>query len=86
MELKKRKCILKQNIPAYKSKKLIFLGESNVYTLGTIGPHRVVSTKLPATGMARGAMIAAGSTTTRLLGKLICILLLILFFKLKISV
>ncbi|GFR12500.1 uncharacterized protein TNCT_304911 [Trichonephila clavata] len=43
-------------------------GESNVYTLGTIGPHRVVSTKLPATGMARGAMIAAGSTTTRLLG------------------
>ncbi|XP_035216976.1 uncharacterized protein LOC118190387 isoform X2 [Stegodyphus dumicola] len=43
-------------------------GESNVYTLGTVGPHRVVSTKLPATGMARGAMIAAGSTTTRLLG------------------
>ncbi|GIY69283.1 uncharacterized protein CDAR_284211 [Caerostris darwini] len=43
-------------------------GESNVYTLGTIGQHRVVSTKLPATGMARGAMIAAGSTTTRLLG------------------
>ncbi|XP_055948172.1 uncharacterized protein LOC129981370 isoform X3 [Argiope bruennichi] len=43
-------------------------GESNVYTLGNIGPHRVVSTKLPATGMARGAMIAAGSTTTRLLG------------------
>ncbi|XP_054713491.1 LOW QUALITY PROTEIN: uncharacterized protein LOC129222954 [Uloborus diversus] len=43
-------------------------GESNVYTLGTVGPHRVVSTKLPATGMARGAIIAAGSTTTRLLG------------------
>ncbi|XP_015919736.1 uncharacterized protein [Parasteatoda tepidariorum] len=43
-------------------------GESNVYTLGTVGPHRVVSTKLPATGMARGAMIAAGSTITRLLG------------------
>ncbi|RWS06121.1 uncharacterized protein B4U79_04925 [Dinothrombium tinctorium] len=43
-------------------------GESNVYTLGNIGWHRVVSTKLPAVGHSRGAMIAAGNTTTRLLG------------------
>ncbi|UXI18615.1 COP9 signalosome complex subunit 5-like [Sarcoptes scabiei] len=43
-------------------------GESNVYTLGNIGPHRVVATKLPAVGNTRSAMIAAGNTTTRLLG------------------
>ncbi|XP_013773679.1 uncharacterized protein LOC106458690 isoform X3 [Limulus polyphemus] len=43
-------------------------GESNVYTLGNIGAHRVVATKLPAVGHHRGAMIAAGNTTTRLLG------------------
>ncbi|KAG0414041.1 hypothetical protein HPB47_008810 [Ixodes persulcatus] len=43
-------------------------GESNVYTLGNIGAHRVVSTKLPAVGHSRGAIIAAGNTTTRLLG------------------
>ncbi|UYV69513.1 hypothetical protein LAZ67_6003863 [Cordylochernes scorpioides] len=43
-------------------------GESNVYTLGNIGNHRVVSTKLPASGHFRSATIAAGSTTTRLLG------------------
>lgn len=43
-------------------------GESNVYTLGNIGPHRVVATKLPAVGNSRSAMIAAGNTTTRLLG------------------
>ncbi|KAJ6224168.1 hypothetical protein RDWZM_002713 [Blomia tropicalis] len=43
-------------------------GESNVYTLGNIGSHRVVATKLPAVGNSRSAMIAAGSTTTRLLG------------------
>ncbi|OQR78680.1 hypothetical protein BIW11_00263 [Tropilaelaps mercedesae] len=43
-------------------------GESNVYTLGNIGRHRVVATKLPAIGHQRGAMIAAGNTTTRLLG------------------
>lgn len=46
-----------------------FLGESNVYTLGNIGQHRVVATKLPAVGNSRSAMIAAGNTTTRLLGK-----------------
>ncbi|XP_037091905.1 uncharacterized protein LOC119112042 isoform X2 [Pollicipes pollicipes] len=44
------------------------VGESNVYTLGNVGAHRVVSTKLPTVGHTRGAVIAAGSTTTRLLG------------------
>ncbi|CAK1546056.1 unnamed protein product [Leptosia nina] len=43
-------------------------GESNVYTLGTIGAHRVVTTKLPSVGRTREAMTAAGNTTTRLLG------------------
>nr|CAH7752919.1 unnamed protein product [Callosobruchus chinensis] len=43
-------------------------GESNVYTLGTIGAHRIVSTKLPAVGHTREATTAAGNTTTRLLG------------------
>lgn len=47
-------------------------GESNVYTLGNIGPHRVVATKLPAVGNSRSAMIAAGNTTTRLLGMFCC--------------
>ncbi|KAK3919649.1 50S ribosomal protein L9 [Frankliniella fusca] len=44
-------------------------GESNVYTLGNIGAHRIVSTKLPSVGHTREAMTAAGNTTTRLLGK-----------------
>lgn len=48
------------------------LGESNVYTLGDIGPYRVVSTKLPAVGHTRSAMIAGGNTTTRLLGMVMC--------------
>merc|ERR1719367_983825 len=47
-------------------------GEANVYTLGDLGCHRVVTTKLPMTtsaGDARdAALIATGSTTTRLLG------------------
>ena len=43
-------------------------GEANVYTLGQIGNHRVVSTKLPMTGRTRDALIATGGTTTRLLG------------------
>ncbi|XKL59919.1 hypothetical protein PGB90_000935 [Kerria lacca] len=43
-------------------------GESNIYTLGNIGIHRVVCTKLPTVGHTREAMIAAGNTTTRLLG------------------
>ncbi|KAL0270541.1 UNVERIFIED_CONTAM: hypothetical protein PYX00_007920 [Menopon gallinae] len=44
------------------------IGESNVYTLGNIGDHQVVCTKLPSVGHTREAMTAAGSTTTRLLG------------------
>ncbi|CAG2102765.1 unnamed protein product [Medioppia subpectinata] len=48
-------------------------GESNVYTLGNIGVHRVVSTKLPTVGHSRAAMIAAGNTTTRLLGTFQCV-------------
>ena len=40
-----------------------------MYTLGDIGKHRVVSTKLPmAGGHSRDALIATGGTTTRLLG------------------
>uniref|UniRef100_A0A1B0A3E7 Uncharacterized protein n=1 Tax=Glossina pallidipes TaxID=7398 RepID=A0A1B0A3E7_GLOPL len=49
--------------------KFVFiLGESNVYTLGNIGAHRIVSTKLPSVGSTREAMTATGNTTTRLLG------------------
>ncbi|XP_044584110.1 uncharacterized protein LOC123264717 isoform X4 [Cotesia glomerata] len=44
------------------------VGESNVYTLGNIGDHRIVCTKLPRVGHEREAMTAAGNTTTRLLG------------------
>lgn len=43
-------------------------GESNVYTIGYIGPHKVVSTKLPAIGRQMAAQISSGNTTTRLLG------------------
>ena len=46
-----------------------FIGESNVYTIGNIGEHRVVSTKLPYLGRdSRSAKISSGNTTTRLLG------------------
>lgn len=47
---------------------IFLLGESNVYTLGNIGAHRIVSTKLPSVGSTREAMTATGNTTTRLLG------------------
>ncbi|VDP86022.1 unnamed protein product [Echinostoma caproni] len=43
-------------------------GESNVYTIGNIGPHRVISTKLPMVGRELQAKISSGSITTRLLG------------------
>ncbi|PAA70033.1 hypothetical protein BOX15_Mlig020606g1 [Macrostomum lignano] len=43
-------------------------GDSHVYTIGFIGPHKCVSTKLPAVGRDRRAKIASGNTTTRLLG------------------
>lgn len=39
-----------------------------MYTLGNIGAHRIVSTKLPSIGSTREASIAAGNTCTRLLG------------------
>uniref|UniRef100_A0A0N5BAF4 PNP_UDP_1 domain-containing protein n=1 Tax=Strongyloides papillosus TaxID=174720 RepID=A0A0N5BAF4_STREA len=44
-------------------------GESNVYTTGNIGPHRVVATKLPGIGDGNfNAYISASGGTTRLLG------------------
>lgn len=43
-------------------------GDSNIYTLGWIGKHRVVATKLAAIGDSREATTSAGSITTRLLG------------------
>ena len=40
-----------------------------MYTIGTIGERRVVSTKLPLLGRdIRTAKISTGNTTTRLLG------------------
>ena len=47
---------------------IINQGETQAYTLGDIGGHRCVVTKLPMTGHTREASIASGSTTTRLLG------------------
>ncbi|XP_050422076.1 uncharacterized protein LOC126834301 isoform X2 [Adelges cooleyi] len=44
------------------------VGESNVYTLGKMGKHSVVCTKLPALGLSREATTAAGNAITRLLG------------------
>lgn len=43
-------------------------GESNVYTIGNIGQHKVVTTKLPQIGRQMAAQISSGNTTTRLLG------------------
>lgn len=48
-------------------------GESNVYTIGHIGPHKVVSTKLPQIGRQMAAQISSGNTTTRLLGTFDCV-------------
>lgn len=44
------------------------VGETQAYTLGDLGPHRVVVTKLPRTGSTEEASISSGSATTRLLG------------------
>eukprot|EP00090_Calanus_glacialis_P045143 TRINITY_DN8213_c0_g1_i2.p1 TRINITY_DN8213_c0_g1~~TRINITY_DN8213_c0_g1_i2.p1 ORF type:complete len:565 (+),score=205.78 TRINITY_DN8213_c0_g1_i2:81-1775(+) len=44
------------------------VGETVAYTVGDIGSHRCVVTKLPMTGHSREASIASGSSTTRLLG------------------
>uniref|UniRef100_A0A8R1XZS4 Winged helix-turn-helix domain-containing protein n=1 Tax=Onchocerca volvulus TaxID=6282 RepID=A0A8R1XZS4_ONCVO len=43
-------------------------GDSNIYTLGWIGKHQVVATKLAVIGDSREATTSAGSITTRLLG------------------
>ncbi|PIO60889.1 hypothetical protein TELCIR_17603 [Teladorsagia circumcincta] len=43
-------------------------GDSNVYSMGRIGNHRVVATKLASIGDTREATTSAGSITTRLLG------------------
>uniref|UniRef100_A0A0B7AVT3 Uncharacterized protein n=1 Tax=Arion vulgaris TaxID=1028688 RepID=A0A0B7AVT3_9EUPU len=43
-------------------------GASQVYTIGKIGSHNVVSTKLSKMGNAEGDMIASENTVTRLLG------------------
>jgi hypothetical protein len=43
-------------------------GDSNIYTIGKIGNHAVVATKLAVIGDSREATISAGSITTRLLG------------------
>jgi nucleoside phosphorylase len=43
-------------------------GDSHVYTIGKIGEHKVISTKLPSIGRLLKEKISSGSTTTRLLG------------------
>ena len=50
-------------------KLVLFSGESQVYTLGTIGQHGVVSTKLSRKGEGEEAHIASENTVTRMLGK-----------------
>ncbi|CAI5445574.1 unnamed protein product [Caenorhabditis angaria] len=52
-----------QTIHKYKSG-----GDSNVYTIGKIGEHKIVATKLALIGDSREAITSAGSITTRLLG------------------
>jgi hypothetical protein len=51
---------------------LYISGESNAYTIGYIGEHKCVSTKLPMIGHDRSAQISSGNTTTRLLGIYLC--------------
>jgi len=43
-------------------------GEGTVYTIGSIGRHRIVTTKLSRIGYGEDAKTAAGNTVTRLLG------------------
>lgn len=62
-------CFFLKHFWIFSNRNFVFiLGESNVYTLGNIGAHRIVSTKLPSVGSTREAMTATGNTTTRLLG------------------
>ena len=46
-------------------------GEGLVYTVGKIGGHTVVATKLPRIGHGQGATVSAGNNITRLLGILL---------------
>ena len=39
-----------------------------MYTIGNIGHHKVVSTKLSRNGYEQGAVTSAGNTVTRMLG------------------
>ena len=48
---------------------VVISGEGQVYTVGMIGAHRVVSTKLSRVGHGGGARVAAGNVVTRLLGE-----------------
>ena len=59
----------------------LFEGEAQVYTVGTIGGHNVVSTKLSRIGLSKGAMVAAGNVVTRLLGELFPHSTVEMFFK-----
>ena len=54
-----------------------------MYTIGFIGPHKVVSTKLPAVGRQMAAQISSGNTTTRLLGISNFILTLVILLDMK---
>ena len=47
-------------------------GENQVYTVGMIGLHKVVSTKLSRLGAGQGATLSAGNSVTRLLGEFSC--------------
>jgi len=44
-------------------------GEGQVFTVGKIGKHRVVSTKLPRIGQESATYTATRSIVTRLLGQ-----------------
>ncbi len=48
---------------------LFVSGEGQVYTIGDIGKHKVVSTKLSRNGYEQGAVTSAGNTVTRMLGE-----------------
>lgn len=58
----------------------IFSGESQVYTTGRIGKHRVVSTKLSCTP-GEASDIAAGNSVTRLLGIHVIVILYIGYYR-----
>jgi len=47
---------------------VLYVGEGQVYTVGRIGKHRVVSTKLSRIGREAATNTATRSSVTRLLG------------------